>query len=89
MINCPAVSSDGFSCHREMVGVAFFQVGKQQIDGALIFLVVLAGFAGVDQLQQGNKVHLLGGAILAQLHQQVSETDAFARVESGSRFVYH
>ena len=38
-----------------MVGVAFFQVGKQQIDGALIFLVVLAGFAGVDKFQQGNK----------------------------------
>lgn len=37
--------------HREMVGVAFFQVGKQQIDGALIFLV-LAGFAGVDKFQQ-------------------------------------
>src|SRR5699024_12184721 len=56
--------------HREMVGVAFFQVGKQQIDGALIFLVVLAGFAGVDKFQQGNKVHFLGGGFVPDVAHQ-------------------
>ena len=53
-----------------MVGVAFFQVGKQQIDGALIFLVVLAGFAGVDKFQQGNKVHFLGGGFVPDVAHQ-------------------
>ena len=60
-----------------MVGVAFFQVGKQQIDGALIFLVVLAGFAGVDKFQQGNKVHFLGGGFIPNVADQRGVVETF------------
>ena len=44
--------------------------------GALIFLVVLAGFAGVDKFQQGNKVHFLGGGFVPDVAPPTRNTKA-------------
>jgi len=39
-----------------MVRLLFRELLKEDIDGALVFLIVLPGFAGVDQVQKGDEV---------------------------------
>ena len=39
-----------------MIRVFFFQLCEKEVNGALVFLVVLPGFAGVDQVQQRYEV---------------------------------
>lgn len=39
-----------------MVRLLFRELLKEDIDGALVFLVILPGFAGVDQVQKGDEV---------------------------------
>ena len=56
--------------YREMVGAAFFQIGKEQINGALVFLVVLACFACIDKFKQRCKVHFLGGGFIPNVADQ-------------------
>lgn len=53
-----------------MVGAAFFQIGKEQINGALVFLVVLACFACIDKFKQRCKVHFLGGGFIPNVADQ-------------------
>ena len=39
-----------------MVWLLFLQLLKEDINGALVFLIVLPCFAGVDQIQKGDEV---------------------------------
>ena len=41
---------------REMVRLLFFQTGKHQVNGALVFLVVLPGLACIYHFQQSDEV---------------------------------
>ena len=45
--------------HSEVVRVLLLQLGKQEVNGALEFLVVLSGLGCVDELQQREKVLFL------------------------------
>lgn len=67
----PAANQDGFQSFarrylefavlldRKVIRLLLLQLGKQQIHGRLKLLVVLSGFAGVDEIQQGDEVALL------------------------------
>ena len=39
-----------------MVRVFFLQLCEKEVNGALVFLVVLPGFTGIDQVQQRYEV---------------------------------
>ena len=39
-----------------MVRVFFLQVSKKEVNGALVFLVVLPGFTGIDKIKQRYEV---------------------------------
>ena len=45
--------------HGEVVRVLLLQLGKEQVNGALKFLVVLSGLGCVDELQQREEVLFL------------------------------
>ena len=45
--------------HRKMVRLLFFQLCKKEVNWALISLVVLPGFAGIDKIQQRYEILFL------------------------------
>ncbi len=45
--------------HGKVVRMFFLQLGKEQVNGALKFLVVLSGLGCVDELQQREEVLFL------------------------------
>lgn len=51
-----------------MVRVFFLQVRKKEVNGALVFLVVLPGFTGIDKIKQRYEVFFVLRSLSYQMY---------------------
>ena len=60
-----------------MFRLLLFQFFKKLVHGILKFLIILAGFAGVDELQQGGEVLLFLRGFIPDIADQCAVEQAF------------
>ena len=60
-----------------MVRVFFLQLCKKEVNGALVFLVILPGFAGIDQVQQRYEVLFFFRGLIPDVADQGRIVEAF------------
>ena len=60
-----------------MVRVFFLQLCKKEVNGALVFLVVLPGFAGIDKVQQRYEVLFFLRGLIPDVADQGRIIEAF------------
>ena len=61
----------------KMFRLLLFQFFKKLVHGILKFLIILAGFAGVDELQQGGEVLLFLRGFIPDVADQCTVEQAF------------
>ena len=63
--------------HGKVFRFRLFQILKQLIDGILKFLIVLAGFAGIDKFQQRGEVLFFFRGFIVDIADECAVEQAF------------